>query len=143
MTKILIDEAVVRQALDASATCSAAFQDLVESLAPRISAERMRLELRAEEAAHNKALAHAEARAACIAALAEQPAPAQPDPDELTIAYMSGLHEGKKSKPWVGLTDEEVWDLWNAHTEQPFPEWFVDFKRAYKVIEARLKEKNT
>ena len=36
----------------------------------------------------------------------EQPAQ-EPDPDELTIAYMSGLHEGKKRKPWVGLTNDE------------------------------------
>ena len=46
-------------------------------------------------------------------------------------------------RTWVGLTDEEVWDLWNSYTEEPFPEWFVDFKRAYKVLEAKLKEKNT
>jgi hypothetical protein len=55
-------------------------------------------------------------------------------------------HDGKPwpvaPKPWVGLTDEEVWDLWNSHTEEPFPEWFVDFKQAYKPIEAKLKEKN-
>ena len=35
--------------------------------------------------------------------------PAQePEPDELTIAYMSGLYDGKKKRPWVGLTDEEI-----------------------------------
>ena len=28
--------------------------------------------------------------------------------DELTIAYMSGLHDGKKKREWVGLTDEEI-----------------------------------
>jgi hypothetical protein len=38
-----------------------------------------------------------------IEALAQ---PAQgPEPDELTIAYMSGLYDGKKKRPWVGLTD--------------------------------------
>jgi hypothetical protein len=36
-------------------------------------------------------------------------APVQ-EPDhgnELTIAYMSGLHDGKQKRAWVGLTDEE------------------------------------
>jgi hypothetical protein len=36
--------------------------------------------------------------------------PAQ-EPDDLTIAYMSGLYDGKKKRPWVGLTDEEKLDL--------------------------------
>ena len=59
---------------------------------------------------------------------------AQPvqEPD-LTAAYMSGLHDGKKKRPWVGLTDDELaalsasglalWSLWRA-------------------IEQALKEKN-
>lgn len=46
-------------------------------------------------------------------------------------------------RQWQGLTDEELWELWNSHTEQPFPEWFVDFRRAYAVIAEKLKEKNT
>jgi len=33
---------------------------------------------------------------------AAPPQPAQePEPDELAIAYMSGLHDGKKQRPWV------------------------------------------
>jgi len=60
---------------------------------------------------------------------------AQPvqEPD-LTAAYMSGLHDGKKKRPWVGLTDDELaalsasglalWSLWRA-------------------IEQALKKKNT
>jgi hypothetical protein len=32
----------------------------------------------------------------------------EPDPDALTAAYMSGVYEGKKRKPWVGLTYEEA-----------------------------------
>jgi hypothetical protein len=57
--------------------------------------------------------------------------PAQ-EPDELTIAYMSGLYDGKKKRPWVGLTDEDEipWDG-------------VDAKSFAKAIEAKLKEKNT
>lgn len=30
------------------------------------------------------------------------------EPDELTIAYMSGLYDGKKKREWVGLTDEDL-----------------------------------
>ena len=37
-------------------------------------------------------------RDALKAKLAEQPAQQEPDPDELTIAYMSGLHEGRKAE---------------------------------------------
>jgi hypothetical protein len=55
-----------------------------------------------------------------------------------TLVYTSP----QASKPWVGLTDDEVWELWNSHAEQPFPDFFVDFKRSYGVIEAKLKEKN-
>jgi hypothetical protein len=62
------------------------------------------------------------------------PAPAQePDPDELTIAYMSGLYEGKKRKPWVNLTVDELIDLEHKHRKHE------DLVRA---IEAKLKEKN-
>jgi len=35
---------------------------------------------------------------------AEQPAQPAQEPDELTIAYMSGLYDGKKKRPWIGLT---------------------------------------
>ena len=49
----------------------------------------------------------------------------------------------EQPRQWQGLTNEELWELWNSHTEQPFPEWFVDFKRAYEVIAEKLKEKNT
>jgi hypothetical protein len=61
---------------------------------------------------------------------------AQPahEPDELTIAYMSGLYDGKKKRPWVGLTDEEAqWFYDNCRT----PSNLID------MVEARLKEKNT
>jgi hypothetical protein len=63
--------------------------------------------------------------------------PAQePDPDELTIAYMSGVYEGKKRKPWVGLTNEEVKDC-IASTAYSFKA--TDIARA---VEAKLMEKN-
>ena len=47
---------------------------------------------------------------------AAPPAPAQePDPDELTIAYMSGLYDGKKRKP---LTDEQIDLLINGRGDE-------------------------
>jgi hypothetical protein len=60
--------------------------------------------------------------------------PAAQEPDELTIAYMSGLYDGKKKRPWVGLTDEEFNDA-------------INYKLTPRciaiAIEAKLKEKNT
>ncbi len=55
--------------------------------------------------------------------------------DELTIAYISGLHRGKElaQLTWVGLTDEEINALDYSGTR-------IEFVRA---IEAKLKEKNT
>ena len=58
--------------------------------------------------------------------------PAQ-EPDELTIAYMSGLYDGKKKRPWIGLTEEERQECVNT----PF------VAEQWANIEAKLKEKNT
>jgi hypothetical protein len=69
-----------------------------------------------------------------------QPAPVQePDRgDELTIAYMSGLHDGKKKREWVGLTDEEADNFLKAvWGREVTPKHFI------QAIEAKLKEKNT
>ena len=56
------------------------------------------------------------------------------EPDDLTIAYMSGLYDGKKMRQWVGLTEDD-WDeiFGNALT----------IGEAIKLTEAKLKEKNT
>ena len=65
-------------------------------------------------------------------------APTVQEPDhgnELTIAYMSGLHDGKKKREWVSLTDEERVDLWKA-TETDNRMVLID------AIEAKLKERN-
>jgi hypothetical protein len=71
------------------------------------------------------------------------PAPAQePDPDELTIAYMSGLYEGKKRKPWVGLTEDEMRALKQKMVEDSMLGIVTDFEYI-RSIEAKLKEKNT
>ena len=47
---------------------------------------------------------HVEAVNAIHKALAQP----EQEPDDLTIAYMSGVHDGKKQRTWVGLTEEEV-----------------------------------
>jgi hypothetical protein len=63
-----------------------------------------------------------------VAALREP----EQEPDDLTIAYMSGLHDGKKKRPWVGLTAEEAAECWTTSATQ-----------TWKNFEAKLKEKNT
>jgi hypothetical protein len=72
-----------------------------------------------------------------------QPAPVQ-EPDhgnELTIAYMSGLHDGKQKRAWVGLTDEEI-DQGLCRTPYAMKTaeaWREGVRWAYH----QLKEKNT
>jgi hypothetical protein len=61
---------------------------------------------------------------------AEQPAQ---EPDELAIAYMSGLYDGKKKRPWVGLTLDEIALI---HANYPNPQGFA------LALQAKLKEKN-
>ena len=56
------------------------------------------------------------------------------EPDDLTIAYMSGFHDGKK-REWVGLTDEERNELWESTDTQD--DWELLMR-----VEAKLKEKN-
>jgi hypothetical protein len=57
--------------------------------------------------------------------------------DELTIAYLDGVHTGKQiaKREWVGLTDEERRKLFDPLHDAPF-----EFA---KRIESKLKEKNT
>ena len=59
---------------------------------------------------------------------------AQPEPDELNIAYMSGLYDGKKKRPWVGLTLEQYIAINSSCTT-------VD--QAVGSTERQLKENNT
>mgnify|MGYP001492490983 CR=1 FL=1 len=50
------------------------------------------------------------------------------------------MQEGKDftvSKPWVGLTDQEIEDLWNQYEPR------FDYYSFSCAIEAKLKEKNT
>ena len=59
---------------------------------------------------------------------------AQPEPDDLTIAYMSGFHDSKKKRTWVGLTDEEVIEI--SHLA-------LTRVQAVQMTETKLREKNT
>ena len=71
--------------------------------------------------------------------------PAQ-EPDELTIAYMSGLYDGKKKRPWVEPTVGEWWDWWRvspAADETEAEINFADFLNIAQAVVAYLKEKNT
>jgi hypothetical protein len=55
--------------------------------------------------------------------------------DELTIAYLDGVHTGKKiaKREWVGLTDEERLQIMDGNTHF----------NMLVLAEAKLKEKNT
>ena len=82
------------------------------------------------------------------------------EPDELTIAYMSGLYDGKKKRPWVWLTNEETIDLavkvgarlyLPPATKMQLQQQFIDALRKpdslwmlfARAVEQSLKEKNT
>jgi hypothetical protein len=58
------------------------------------------------------------------------------EPDDLTIAYMSGFHDGKKKREWVGLTDDD---------QETIMEWLGHdvSSQVFYAIETKLKEKNT
>jgi hypothetical protein len=68
------------------------------------------------------------------------PLPAQPvqEPD-LTAVYMSGLYDGKKKRPWIGLTDE---DLLQIRETVQVVEGRSLLQSLTKAIEQALKEKN-
>jgi hypothetical protein len=61
--------------------------------------------------------------------------------DELTIAYLDGVHTGKQiaKREWVGLTDEDIAEAGQLNVEGPrmLPYSFA------RAIDAKLKEKNT
>jgi len=59
--------------------------------------------------------------------------PEEQDPDELTMAYLSGVHDGKKQRTWVGLTDDDL----EAAMDGMYNRWDIA-----EAIEAKLKEKN-
>jgi hypothetical protein len=68
-------------------------------------------------------------------------------PDDLTIAYMSGVYDGKNKyapqREWVGLTEPEVDEAYKSVSNK---EWAIggldDARVFFCAIEAKLKEKN-
>jgi hypothetical protein len=58
------------------------------------------------------------------------------EPDELNIAYMSGLYDGKKKRPWVDLTEQQRNDIEDACE-------MIIGKPAFDLINAKLKANNT
>jgi hypothetical protein len=66
---------------------------------------------------------------------------AEQEPDELNIAYMSGLYDGKKKSPWVGLTEERIKDIWLKGKDHG-DDW-EDVLALARAFEAELKKVNT
>jgi hypothetical protein len=164
MSKILIDEAVVGQALEALEY----FEDAIrydneqDDIGARVCCGVLSYN------PHEKDCKAVKAITALRQAL-EQPAPAQePDRQELQaagihpapcarhceanafqiaaremrrqIAELQAALAEQPAQPWVGLTDEEIDDI--EATWEATQEW-VSFSHATRVIEAKLKEKNT
>ena len=71
-------------------------------------------------------------------AIKEALAQSDQEPDDLTIAYMSGFHDGKNKdapqRTWVGLDDEDMKELRNAN---------FDLLYGARWAEQKLREKNT
>jgi hypothetical protein len=60
--------------------------------------------------------------------------------DELTIAYMSGVHRGKElavQRQWTGLTDKEFENIIMSAPNATVPVFL------WQLIQDKLKEKNT
>ena len=147
MSKILIDEAVVRQALEALKkyhyyTLDAGLpnQSMLNEGFTAFTDLRQALDQPAQERPQNCGTGYC----SCIECLYEQPAPAQePDPDALTAAYMSGLYEGKNRKPWVGLTHGEIDDALDAAKVSELPVGWKSVKwEIARAIDAALLAKN-
>jgi hypothetical protein len=60
------------------------------------------------------------------------------EPDELTIAYMSGFFDGKKNRKWVPLTDDQIKEIVG-----PYGGPIKGYTRElFDKIDAKLREKN-
>ena len=101
--------------------------------------EALKLALEALEYAAEQVFCQNNDDTIALAITAIKEALAQPaqEPDELTIAYMSGLYDGKKKRPWVGLTDEDL-VFWTGELGQG-----ELGKGVIRAVSDHLKEKNT
>jgi hypothetical protein len=99
-----------------------------------MSIEAMKKALDALETHGAPLLNHEDAYSASLTALRQAIEEAEKqEPDELTIAYMSGFFNGKKKREWVGLTDEEKHDCYLR----------IDvWSRCVEMVENKLREKN-
>jgi hypothetical protein len=61
--------------------------------------------------------------------------------DDMYVVYLNGVYDGKKQRPWVGLTEEEIDQglLRSNHAMQTAGAWRDGVEWATK----QLKEKNT
>jgi hypothetical protein len=69
----------------------------------------------------------------------EQP---EQEPDDLTIAYMSGFYDGKNKyapKEWQSLTDDEIKEIIGSYSG-PIKGYT---RELFDKIDAKLREKNT
>jgi len=106
----------------------------VPRMGAEMSIEAMKKALDALETHGAPLLNHEDVYSASLTALRQAIEEAEKqEPDELTIAYMSGFFNGKKKREWVGLTDEEKHDCYLR----------IDvWSRCVEMVEAKLKEKN-
>jgi protoheme ferro-lyase len=103
-----------------------------------MSIEAMKQALDALEQHGTPLLNHEDAYSASLNALRQAIAEAEKqEPDELTIAYMSGFFDGKKKREWVGLTDEEITEIRLKSFDS-----IATNRQVYEAIEAKLREKN-
>jgi hypothetical protein len=80
-------------------------------------------------------------------AIKEALAQSDQEPDDLTIAYMSGVFDGKNKyaprREWIGLTEPEVDEAYKSVSNK---EWAIggldDARVFFCAIEAKLREKN-
>jgi len=54
--------------------------------------------------------------------------------DDMYVVYLNGVYDGKKQRPWVGLTEED----WKEIEDMP-----DTFDQGVAWAQAKLKEKNT
>jgi 3-hydroxy-3-methylglutaryl CoA synthase len=106
-----------------------------------MSLEAMKQALDALETHGAPLLNHEDAYSASLTALRQAIAEVEKqEPDELTIAYMSGFFNGKKKREWVGLTDEEAMQTWEGIIKYAPSEMRI--KDFAKAVEDKLREKN-
>jgi hypothetical protein len=62
----------------------------------------------------------------------------EPTSADYAMGFAEGFNEGCRPRPWVGLTPEEVLDLFDVNNV--YGSKWIEFAR---TVEAKLKEKNT